>query len=520
MVWLGNTMRPLLVAPYPSNFPTIPRFSQPFPSIVDFPVATIVQLYKALVRISDSMIRSHMFGVRFRKEFDRAMLSRQAGMDRYVYNRLLEAFREEYRRTGMVNTSRARINAWYTDLRNRTGPEWLRLSVSDMTRQILHDLGRHYGQYVETERLKAAGITPKTEWGEPRFKKYSDPISIPLKITHDNTHGDARFTGERSIRVAKMGEIGLSRPFPVPNYRPKTAQLLQTADGKWRIAIACEEPDPEPYVGEPALIGVDRNVGNVSTPDHILVPPYKTVRRMRNAERTAERAQRIASRRQKPDHKNGKPGSRRWARAQRRVARKKRRAADIRHTVSHKASRAIADAVTHAAAEKLNTKNMTKSAKGTKDNPGKNVRQKSGLNRSILEQCWGLFVALLAYKLAGGVIYVPAAYTSQRCSMCGFLDAVNRDGREFLCLLCRYHIHADRNAAKNIENDGARKLGRPCRRGNILSPLNEYPAIQAGSAHVKGRLDVEGSGMVSPQKRHAQTREVRPSGMVVLWDDV
>ena len=441
-------------------------------------------------------------------------------MDRYVYNKLLEAFRDEYRRTGMVNTSLHRINAWYTDLRNYAGPEWLKNSVSSMTRQILYDLGRHYDQYVETERLKAAGIKPGTEWGEPHFKRHGDAISIPLRITHDNTTGDARFTGEYSIRIAKIGEIGLSRPFPVLHYRPKTARLHQTPDGKWRIVIACEEPDPEPYVGESVLTGIDRNIGNVATPDHILVPPYKTVRRMRNAERTAEKVQRIASRRQKPDHANRKRGSKRWARAHKRAARKRRRAADIRRTISHKASRVIADATTHAAFEKLNPKNMTKSAKGTKDSPGKNVKQKSGLNRSILEQRWGLLASLLAYKLVGGVMYVSAAYTSQRCSVCGFIDALNRDGREFLCLLCWHGSHADKNAAKNIENDGAQKMGRPVRRGDILSPLNEYPAIRAGSAHVKGRLDVEGSCFGTPQKRQAPTGDIRPSGTVVLWDDV
>ncbi len=82
-------------------------------------------------------------------------------MDRYVYNKLLETFKEEYRRAGRVNTTQGRMNAWYTDLRNRSGPCWLRQSISGVTRQILYDLGRHYDQYVETERLKAADIKPK-----------------------------------------------------------------------------------------------------------------------------------------------------------------------------------------------------------------------------------------------------------------------------------------------------------------------------------------------------------------------
>ncbi len=81
---------------------------------------------------------------------------------------------------------------------------------------------------------------------------------------------------------------------------------------------------------------------------------------------------------------------------------------------------------------------MAKSAKGTEEKPGKNVAQKSGLNKAILEQCWGLLALLLAYKLAGEIIWVAAAYTSQRCYSCGYTHKDNRDGRRFLCKKCGY----------------------------------------------------------------------------------
>ncbi len=51
--------------------------------------------------------RTYTFGVRFRKGFKKGVLIRQAGMDRYVHNRLLETFKEEYRRTGRVNATRS-----------------------------------------------------------------------------------------------------------------------------------------------------------------------------------------------------------------------------------------------------------------------------------------------------------------------------------------------------------------------------------------------------------------------------
>ena len=81
-------------------------------------------------------------------------------MDRYVYTKLLGAFQNEYYKTEIVNTTRGRINARYTNLRNEAVPRWLKRYVSGITCQALHDLGRHYSQYVETERTKAAGIKP------------------------------------------------------------------------------------------------------------------------------------------------------------------------------------------------------------------------------------------------------------------------------------------------------------------------------------------------------------------------
>ena len=81
------------------------------------------------IHIINGMILSFKFGIRSRKSFNHEMLVRQAGMDRYVHNRLLKTFRDEYHRTGVVDTSRHRINKWYTELRNETGPKWLEFGV-------------------------------------------------------------------------------------------------------------------------------------------------------------------------------------------------------------------------------------------------------------------------------------------------------------------------------------------------------------------------------------------------------
>jgi putative transposase len=104
--------------------------------------------------------------------------------------------------------------------------------------------------------------------------------------------------------------------------------------------------------------------------------------------------------------------------------------------------------------EDLQISNMSKSAKGTATEKGLNVRQKSGLNRCILDQGWFEFRRQLEYKqqwLGGEVLAVPAHYTSQRCSCCGTVSKDNRQSQaKFTCVSCGYETNADLNAAKNI----------------------------------------------------------------------
>ena len=104
--------------------------------------------------------------------------------------------------------------------------------------------------------------------------------------------------------------------------------------------------------------------------------------------------------------------------------------------------------------EDLKVANMSRSASGTIDNPGKNVAAKSGLNRSILDQGWHNFKSYLSYKLdrlGGELMLVNPQYTSQKCSTCHHIEEGNRKSQaQFFCLRCGHEENADVNAAKNI----------------------------------------------------------------------
>ena len=121
------------------------------------------------------------------------------------------------------------------------------------------------------------------------------------------------------------------------------------------------------------------------------------------------------------------------------------------------------------AVEALRIRNMTASAKGTVEAPGKNVRAKAGLNRSILEQRWGIMLSQLRYKAewAGAkVVEVDPSYTSQTCSNCGVVCRANRRGKLYSCSTCGVRLDADVNAAVNILRRGLTTLGlKPCPTG-------------------------------------------------------
>jgi transposase len=128
------------------------------------------------------------------------------------------------------------------------------------------------------------------------------------------------------------------------------------------------------------------------------------------------------------------------------------------------------------AVEALAVRNMTRSARGTPDRPGRKVKGKAGLNREILARRWGLFLRRLKDKasLAGvAVVEVPAAYTSQRCSASGHVAAESRENQAtFRCVACGHTEHADTNAARNILAAGRAVTARG---GEQSSPSNREP---------------------------------------------
>ena len=145
-------------------------------------------------------------------------------------------------------------------------------------------------------------------------------------------------------------------------------------------------------------------------------------------------------------------------------------------------NRVLADSVGTVVLEALKTKNMTASARGTVQDPGRNVKGKASLNRRILETGWAGLAAKLDYK-AANLIEVDPAYTSQTCRACGHVAAENRRSQsEFECVACGHQGNADVNAALNILGRGTGATGR---RGALAlaTPMNRQRDIPNATAN-------------------------------------
>lgn len=116
--------------------------------------------------------------------------------------------------------------------------------------------------------------------------------------------------------------------------------------------------------------------------------------------------------------------------------------------------------------ETLKIKNLTKSAKGDIDNPGKNVKSKSSLNKSILDIGAYMFKNMLTYKakFRGKEVVQVSSYfpSSKLCSSCNTKNEnLKLEDRTWTCGFCGTTHDRDVNAAVNIKSEGRKFLISP-----------------------------------------------------------
>ena len=241
----------------------------------------------------------------------------------------------------------------------------------------------------------------KGQGGLPKFHGKYDPRyppSITLPQSTFKLHGDW-------LHIEKIGQVKLSGNNPYSDSKYKSATIKHEC-GNWYVYIVYEiNVSNLPEAVKP--VGIDRNVGQATLSDGTWYELPDTKR----LEARKRRYQRMMARRQKPNKKQEIKPSNRYLKAKQLHAKTQQKIVQARTNWCHQVSREIADKYNVTYLEDLNTQGMTASAKGTVDNPGKNVKQKSGLNREILKSGWHKLAQCLDYKTT--MKTVPAAYTSQ-----------------------------------------------------------------------------------------------------------
>ncbi len=350
-------------------------------------------------------------------------MCRFAGSCRFVFNRALALQKARHeggeKKLGYAGLCKE-LGAW------KQSPEtgWLTQAPSQPLQQALKDLERAYKNFF------------KGRAAFPAFKKRGrhDAFRFPQRVKLDQ--GNAR------IFLPKIGWIRYRKSREVVGTVKNVT--VSAAAGKWFVSIQTEREVEAGYHPASGIVGVDAGVANFATlsTGEFIAP----VNALGKRKRQLARAQRALSRKQK--------FSRNWIKAKARVQTIHSRIGNTRRDHLHKLTTTLSKNHAAIVIEDLQVRNMARSASGTVDQPGRNVRAKTGLNRSILDQGWGEFRRQLEYKQAwrGGIVEAVAPRnTSRTCSACGHVAKESRRSQSrFECVACGHTAHADVNAARNI----------------------------------------------------------------------
>ncbi len=290
-------------------------------------------------------------------------------------------------------------------------------------------------------RLKA-GQAP----GYPRFKSASRFDSLSwCDVTGWKLDDKAR-----RLYVQGVGHVKLNLHRPLRG-TPKTLTVRRRAR-HFEATVFCAKVPTNELAPTGNAIGIDLGVGVLAAcSDGSLHENPRHRRRLALALALAQQ--------RRSAHRGG---SHRYKKATTDIARLKHKEANRRKDSLHKLSRLLVDDNDVIVHEDLKVSNMSRSARGTVDNPGANVAAKSALNDAIIDSGWARLIAMVTYKAEDAgrrVIAVNPRHTSQRCSSCGHVASKNRDKQKFSCVSCGFSDHADVNAARNILRAGLAQGG-------------------------------------------------------------
>jgi putative transposase len=401
------------------------------------------------------MLRSHKIALD-PNDKQRTYFARACETARFAYNWALGEWKKQYE--AGAKPSEAALRRELNSVKREQFPWMLEVTKCAPQMAIVH-LGGAFKHFFSGDAKY------------PQFKKKGRHDSFTI------TNDQFRVEGCR-IRIPNLGWVRMRESLRFVG-KIVSATVSRTAH-RWFVSITFELPKtPETICENQATVGVDLGVetmASLSTGEKVEgAKPYKRLLSR------LKRLSRSLSRKVK--------GSRNREKAKRKLSRLHARIANIRNDATHKLTTDLANRFGAVVVEDLNTKGMSASASGTKENPGKNVKAKSGLNRSILDQGFYEFRRQLTYKMeaCGGVVIVADRWfaSSKICSSCGHkCDELPLSIRAWKCSACGEDHDRDVNAAKNLANLAVSSTVVACGEGRLWhsgQPARETTLGEAGS---------------------------------------
>jgi putative transposase len=363
-------------------------------------------------------------------------MRRFAGSCRFVFNKALAMQKDRYeqgeKKLGYTDLCKE-LTAWKV----LSETLWLKESHSQVLQQSLKNLERAYKNFFD----KRAAF--------PQFKKkgQGDSFHFPQGFKLDQ--------GNSRVFLPKLGWIRYHNSREILG---EAKNITVSANGgKWFVSIQTEREIERSVHPSTSIVGIDVGITRFATlSDSSYIKPLNTFRK--HEIRLAKYQRRMSHIKKH----SSKQFSSNWKKAKARVQKIHSRIANVRKDFLHKTTTTISKNHAIVCIEDLQVRNMSKSAAGSSDSPRRNVKAKSGLNKSILDQGWFEFRRQLEYKqvwLGGDVLAVPPHNTSRTCPACGHVSAENRQTQaKFACVECGYENNADLIGAINILNRGMKML--------------------------------------------------------------
>ena len=360
-------------------------------------------------------------------------MRRFAGSCRFVYNKALALQKENFEvgnKFISYGSMASNLPTWKRDIKL----SWLKNAPSQALQHALKDLDKAYQNFF----AKRADFPCFKRKGSGDSFRYPD--SKQFKLDQENNRlflpklGWLRYHNSREV----LGDL--------------RNMTVSQSGGKWFVSIQTQRDVITTPSEATSAIGIDVGIARFATmSDAESIAPLNSFKKH---QQRLSRYQRRMSRKVK--------FSSNWKKVKAKVQKIHTDIANARKDFLHKTTTVISKNHALVCIEDLQVRNMSRSSKGNREQPGKRVQQKTGLNRAILDQGWGEFRRQLEYKMLwnGGILLaVPPHNTSRTCPCCHHISKENRlTQAEFLCVSCGYENNADVVGAINILERGHRLL--------------------------------------------------------------